>query len=112
MGFGRLIKPKFNYRESFYRKQQLRFFHGKIKEQAFRQFFQTHISSIANQSKSFFASLESRLDIVFFRRRLLPTIYACHQFIHYNGIEKNGKKESAPSTLVDVSDIVSVPQKV
>jgi ribosomal protein S4 len=48
--------------------------------------------------------------MVFYRRRLLPTVFACHQFIHHHGLEVNGFPEKSPRALVAVGDTVSVPQ--
>jgi len=92
-------------------KQKLRFFHGKVKESTFRNLFKTHRIRITTQTNSFFIIIESRLDIIFFRRRLLPTIYACHQFIHYNGLEVNKILEKAPRKVIQVGDLITVPAK-
>ena len=61
------------------------------------------------QTNSFFTVLESRIDRIFFRIRLLPTIFACHQFIHYNGLEINNKLEKSPRKEVKIGDIITVP---
>ncbi len=107
--YGRPFKRR--YRHSFYIKQQLRFFHGKRKESTFRYLFQHYQKAVANRTNSFFSALESRLDRFFFRRRFLPTIYACHQFIHHHGLQVNGVQERSPRALVQVGDIISIPAK-
>jgi ribosomal protein S4 len=61
------------------------------------------------QTSSFFISLESRLDRLFFRMRLLPTVFACHQFIHYNGLEINNQLEKSPRKEIKIGDVVTVP---
>lgn len=83
-----------------------------MKEAAFRRFFRTHLSAVGNRTQSFFSALESSLDRVFFRRRLLPTVYACHQFIHHYGVQLNSKVEHSPRATVAVGDMVSVPSTV
>ena len=93
----------------FYRKQQLRFFHGKIKEESFRIMFKNHLITVANRTNSFYSVLESRLDRIFFRRRLLPTVYACHQFIHHQGLEVNNRIEKSPRAQVRIGDRIAVP---
>lgn len=105
--YGRPTKQR--YRTRFYAKQQLRLFHGEMKETAFRNFFKSHVKSISLRTKSFFGSLESRLDIVFFRRRFLPTIFACRQFIYHQGIEVNSIIEKSPRALINAGDIVALP---
>jgi small subunit ribosomal protein S4 len=94
----------------FYAKQQLRLFHGEIKESAFRNFFRNHLSATTIRSKSFFSALESRLDMIFFRRRLLPTIFACRQFITHQGLEVNSKIELSPRALIRTGDRVAVSE--
>jgi len=54
------------FRNAFYTKQQLRAFHGKIKEEKFRNFFKKYLTHGVNRNLSFFAALERRLDIFFF----------------------------------------------
>lgn len=107
--FGRPKKRR--YRDSFYVKQQLRYFHGKRKEYTFRYLFQHNQSTIAYRSNSFFSSLESRLDRFFFRRRLRPTIFASHQFIQHQGLYVNGSLEYSPRAVVSVGDRITVPSK-
>ena len=64
------------------------------------------------RTKSFFAGLESRLDIIFFRIRLLPTIFACRQFINHQGLEVNSVLQKSPRSLVATGDMVALPTKV
>jgi hypothetical protein len=106
--FGRVVNIKGKYRDRFYKKQQVRYFYGKIKENAFRNLFRNHRLSVSTRSHSFFSILESRLDIIFFRIRFLPTIFACHQYIHYQGLEVNGQLEFSPRANVRVGDMISV----
>lgn len=109
--YGRPRSISRRYNNLFYIKQKLRFFHGKVKETAFRNLFKTHLIRRTVQTNSFFTVLESRLDIILFRIRLLPTVFACHQFIHYNGLEVNNKLEKSPRKEIKVGDIVTVPVK-
>lgn len=99
------------FRDSFYNKQQLRLFHGKFKEQAFRKFFKRYLISTVDRNRSFFAALERRVDIFFFRMRLLPTIFACHQYIHHYGILINRKVEHSPNALLSAGSIVSIQKE-
>ena len=92
----------------FYKKQQLRAFYGKIKEKAFRKNFQKYLTSGVNRNRSFFTSLERRLDIFFFRMRLLPTIFACNQYILQHGILINKGICNSPNALLRVGDVVSL----
>jgi small subunit ribosomal protein S4 len=102
---------KRRYKISFYNKQQLRHFYGKIKEKSFRKFFQNHMSSVTARNNSFYSALERRADMFLFRTRLLPTIYAANQFVHHQGIEINGKIEKSPNALVRPGTLLSFNTK-
>jgi small subunit ribosomal protein S4 len=95
------------FRNVFYSKQQLRAFYGKQKEEAFRNFFKRFIGGAKGRNNMFAAALERRTDVFLFRLRFLPTIYACHQFIHHFGVDINGKKEKSPYALICPGDIVT-----
>jgi len=102
---------KRRYKTSFYIKQQVRHFYGKIKEKAFRKFFRNHITSISLRNNSFYSALERRTDMFLFRTRLLPTIYAANQFVHHQGIEINGIVEKSPNALVRPGTLLSFNSK-
>jgi ribosomal protein S4 len=112
----RVIRPymrrsraaKRRFRDAFYTKQQLRRFYGKVKEEAFRNFFRNHLGSTTVRNRSFFAALERRLDMVVFRMRLLPTVFAAHQLIHHQGVLVNGGLIKSPNAIVRVGDVVSI----
>ena len=61
-----------------------------------------------NRNRSFYAALERRVDVFFFRMRLLPTIFACHQYVHHYGILVNRKRQYSPNALLSVGDTVSI----
>lgn len=108
--FGRPRKR--SYRDSFYIKQQLRTFHGKVSEQNFKKIRQRYTKRctpvIGSSTRSFVGTLTSRLDRILFRIRFFPTIYACHQFIRHTGISVNGSISYAPQSNVIVGDSVSL----
>ena len=99
------------YRNSFYCKQRLRYFYGKIKEEKFRKYFQQHLRISFTRNFAFYTSLECRLDIFLFRLRVLPTIYSAHQFIHHQGVTLNTSIEKCPSRTVLPGDILSFDKK-
>lgn len=102
---------KRQYREVFYAKQRLRVFYGKVSETSFRKFFKNYSGNINTRNGAFFAALERRLDMVVFRMRFLPTIYACNQFVHHQGVLVNGKLENSANSLVRPGDVISINRK-
>jgi len=107
----RARRGKSRYRNTFYLKQQLRHFYGKLTEVAFRSIYKTHLLNTFDRNRSFFGSLEQRADMFLFRMRLLPTIYACNQYIHHQGLLINFKRiEKCPSTLIRIGHTISLPK--
>lgn len=99
------------YKDIFYKKQQVRHFYGKVSEEIFRNFFKRFLANNIGRNKTFFASLEFRLDMVIFRMGILPTIYACHQLIHHHGVLVNNQLKFAPQQLVKVGDLITLSEK-
>ena len=108
-GYGRPIIFKRRYRENFYKKQQFRLFYGKFNEKSLRILIKNHKIKVSSQTSIFFVGIESRLDVIFFRRRIRPTIYSCHQFIHHFGLEVNNKLETCPQLQIKVGDLLTIP---
>lgn len=103
------------YRDAFYHKQQLRAFHGKRTESRLRSLLRRYPNGTrlitGAATRSFFSALEGRLDRILFRRRLMPTIYASHQFILHQGISINGQLERSPHAILCAGDRISVLPK-
>lgn len=95
------------YRNVFYTKQQLRAFYGIQKEEMFRNFFKKFLGGAKGRNNMFAIALERRTDMVLFRLRFLPTIYACNQYVHHFGVNINGKKELSANALVFPGDIIT-----
>lgn len=95
------------YRNVFYSKQQLRAFYGIQKEEIFRNFFKKFLRGAKGRNNMFAIALERRVDMVLFRLRFLPTIYACNQFVHHFGLNINGKKEYSANALIVPGDIIT-----
>ena len=99
------------FKNVFYSKQQLRAFYGKEKEEIFRNFFKRFLGGAKNRNNMFITALERRTDIILFRLRFLPTIYACRQFILHYGLTINRRIEKSPSAQVLPGDIISLKKK-
>ena len=103
----------YNYKNTFYLKQQLKHFYGKLKEHHLRTIFKSTWNKEQSFRKDIFvSSLEQRLDMVVFRMRLLPTIFSCHQFIDHQGVLVNNQLVSIPGYKVKLGDIVSLKKNV
>jgi ribosomal protein S4 len=76
---------------------------------AFLQIYRTGYSPITGLgTRSFGSRLGTRLDIILFRMRFLPTIYSCHQFVRHIGVSVNGALSYAPQSHLTVGDVVGL----
>lgn len=99
------------YKNNFYIKQQFRFFYGLLRDQALRNFFKRYSIKINNLSSSFFGDLERRLDVFLFRTRILPTVFACNQFVFHQGVFINYSLHKQPNFLIKVGDTIKIQPK-
>lgn len=111
------IRPKFSrprrlsYRYNFYAKQRFRAFFGKIEEHALRQLFKITKHITTKLHSSFFVLLESRLDVILYRMRFLPTIFACNQFIRTYGVLLGDVKSNEPHSSIRPGTVLSIAPK-
>ena len=102
---------RFNYKNLFYTKQQLKNFYGGLREYKLRNIFKkTWNVELFYRRNIFIGALEQRLNMVLFRMRLLPTIFASTQYIMHKGIYVNNDLITLPSYRVRIGAIVSIPQ--
>ncbi len=102
---------RFQYRNLFFNKQQLKNFYGGIQEYKLRNIFKkTWNVNLFYRRNIFIGALEQRINIVLFRMRLLPTIFASTQFIMHKGIFANETLITLPSYRVKLGEIISIPQ--
>lgn len=99
------------YKFRFYTKQQIRAFYGIYKEETFRNLFKYFLGGAQKNRSLFFCALESRLDVLLYRLRFLPTIYASRQFIRYCGLRVNRIRNNIPATRVNPGDIVQFTRR-
>jgi len=103
----------YNYKNALLFKQQLKHFYGKIREEELKKiFFRTWKKELFNRRSLFLSSLEQRLDIVLYRMRLLPTVYACHQLINHQGVYINNTLVNIPGYRLKIGEILSITKKV
>lgn len=102
---------RFNYKNLFFTKQQLKNFYGGIQEYKLRNIFKKNWNTTLSFRRNvFIGALEQRINMVLFRMRLLPTIFACTQLIMHKGIFANEKLITLPSYKVKIGEIISIPE--
>jgi small subunit ribosomal protein S4 len=63
------------------------------------------------KTESFLNSLENRVDMVLFRMRLLPTVYAAHQYVDHQGVYINGRFLNVAGYTMKIGDIVNLKKE-
>ena len=100
---------KYNYKNILFLKEQLKNFYGKLKEHHLRKIFTEIVTSrqlLKNNALGTF--LEQRLDMVLFRTRMMPSIFACNQLISHQGVYVNNILIKYPNKRINVGDIISI----
>jgi small subunit ribosomal protein S4 len=106
----KMDRARFNYKNLFFTKQQLKNFYGDLKEYEMRNIFKRSWNVSKNfRCNTFLGALEQRSSMVLFRMRFLPTIFACHQYIKHKGILVNEKIINHPNYCIGIGDIMTIP---
>ena len=92
-------------------KQTLKSHYGRINERQFRNIFRLAQKRKGNTNDIFIELLESRLDIIVYRLKLAPTIFAARQLVSHKHIKVNGKIVNIPSLRVKLGDIIQLKEK-
>lgn len=107
------LRRSAKYQEAILDLKRIRMFYGKFDAYKFKMlFFRAYQDVCFNRIQNFLYHLEQRSDIVLFRLKFLPTIFACHNFIKNHGILINNKQINYPHTLVKIGDIISVSKDI
>lgn len=102
-------KTKRNYAIGLYNKKQLRAFYALNREyQLYNNYKYSFKQGRDFKEKEFFRRLEGRLDIFFYRLRLLPTLHSSREYIQTFGLNINGDLVKKPDYVLQIGDIVSV----
>ncbi|MEO0392115.1 MAG: 30S ribosomal protein S4 [Pseudomonadota bacterium] len=92
-------------------KQKLKGYYGNIGEKQFRRYYQEATRRKGDTAENLIQLLERRLDMVIYRMKFVPTIFAARQFVNHGHIRVNGKKVNIPSYMVQDGDVIEVKEK-
>ncbi|MFZ4069719.1 MAG: 30S ribosomal protein S4 [Caulobacterales bacterium] len=92
-------------------KQKLRFYYGNITEKQFRKIYAEAARRKGNTAENLIGLLESRLDAVVYRSKLVPTVFAARQFVNHGHVKVNGKRVNIPSYVCKAGDVIEVREK-
>ena len=92
-------------------KQKLKGYYGNISERQFRRLYQEASRRRGDAGENLIELLERRLDMVIYRMKFVPTVFAARQFVSHGHITVNGGRVNIPSYRVSDGDIIEVRQK-
>jgi small subunit ribosomal protein S4 len=92
-------------------KQKLKGYYGNILEKQFHKLYVEANKIKGDTGENLIGLLESRLDAVVYRSKLVPTVFAARQFVNHGHVKVNGRKCNIGSRRLKAGDIVEVFEK-
>src|ERR1043165_620259 len=92
-------------------KQKLKGYYGDVTEKKFKRPFFEASQMKGDPSQNLIGLLEHRLDMVVYRAKFAPTIWAARQLVSHGHIRVNGVKCNIASRRVDVGAVVELGPK-
>ncbi|HEX8365055.1 MAG TPA: 30S ribosomal protein S4 [Allosphingosinicella sp.] len=92
-------------------KQKLKGYYGDVTEKQFKKTFTEAVRMKGDASQNLIGLLERRLDMVVYRAKFAPTIWAARQMVNHGHIRVNGKKLNIASARVGVGDVIELGPK-
>lgn len=92
-------------------KQKLKGYYGDVTEKQFRKVYEEAVRMKGDTSQNLIGLLEQRLDMVVYRAKWAPTIFAARQIVNHGHIEVNGEKCNIASRRVKAGDVLSLRKK-
>ena len=92
-------------------KQKLKGYYGDVTEKQFKQCYQEAARMKGDTSQNLIGLLEQRLDMIVYRAKFAPTIFAARQIVSHGHIRVNGVKCNIASRRCFVGDEITLGTK-
>ncbi len=92
-------------------KQKLKGYYGDVTEKQFRGTYKDATRMKGDTGQNLIGLLERRLDMIVYRAKFAPTIFAARQIVSHGHIKVNGVKCNVASRRCDVGDVISLGDK-
>lgn len=103
-------RKKSDYGQQLEEKQKLKAVYGMISEKQLVRYYKKAAQK-GNATKNLIVFLESRLDVMVYRMKLAPTIFAAQQLVAHGHVQVNGKKVDCRSFQVQPGMKISIKEK-
>ena len=108
---GQRRKKPSDYGEQLMAKQRLKGYYGNIGERQFRRIYEEAARRKGDTGENLNGLLERRLDVVVYRAKFVPTVFAARQFVSHGHLSVNGRRVTIASYQLRDGDVVEVKQK-
>ncbi|MEM1133341.1 30S ribosomal protein S4 [Alterisphingorhabdus coralli] len=92
-------------------KQKLKGYYGDVTEKQFRRAYGEAAKMKGDTSQNLIGILEQRLDMIVYRAKFAPTIFAARQIVNHGHILVNGEKCNIPSRRIKVGEVIGLSKK-
>jgi small subunit ribosomal protein S4 len=92
-------------------KQKLKGYYGDVTEKQFRKVYEEAVRLKGDTSQNLIGLLERRLDMVIYRAKFAPTIFAARQIVNHGHVTVNGVRCNIASARVKPGDVISLGER-
>jgi small subunit ribosomal protein S4 len=92
-------------------KQKLKGYYGDVTEKQFKRTYTEAARMKGDTGQNLIGLLERRLDMVVYRAKFAPTIWAARQIVNHGHIRVNGRKLNIASARISVGDVIELGPK-
>ncbi len=92
-------------------KQKLKGYYGEVTEKQFKRSYTDAVAMKGDTSQNLIGLLERRLDMIVYRAKFAPTIFAARQLVSHGHIRVNGVKCNVASRRCAVGDEITLGGK-
>ena len=92
-------------------KQKLKGYYANLSERQFHKVYDEAVRMTGDSSENLIGLLERRLDMVVYRAKFVPTIFAARQFVSHGHVKVNGKRVTIASIRIKPGDTIELIEK-
>jgi small subunit ribosomal protein S4 len=92
-------------------KQKLKGYYANLSERQFHKVYDEAVRMTGDSSENLIGLLERRLDVVVYRAKFVPTIFAARQFVSHGHVKLNGKRVTIASIRLRAGDTIELTEK-
>ena len=92
-------------------KQKLKGYYANLSERQFHKVYDEAVRMTGDSSENLIGLLERRLDVIVYRSKFVPTIFAARQFVSHGHVKVNGRRVTISSIRLKAGDVVELTEK-